>query len=135
LAGTYHLPHPQFRQGVNVRGIENQPTGGFADSEYGKYAMFNMPIGLALWNDVLFVADSMNHAIRIILPTSEVITITGTGSPGYINGFLSESMFHVPQGVYVFGNELIIIDTGNSLIRRIVLPRYDYDEDMGDYHE
>ena len=129
LAGMYRLPFPRLMLGRHLRGVTNYPLGGFADSEYGKYAMFGAPIGLTLWNDVLIVADSLNHAIRAILPTGEVITIAGTGYSGYANGSLHESMFFNPQGVYIFGDELIIVDTGNNLIRRIT----NFNESMRDY--
>jgi len=127
LAGMYRLPYPSFALGRQLRGVANYPLSGFADTEYGKDAMFSAPMGLALWNDILVVADSLNHAIRAILPNGEVLTIAGTGNPGYANGSLQEAMFHIPQGVYVFGNELIIVDTGNNLIRRIA----QYNENAG----
>ena len=122
LAGTYVLP-----QGEGLNEWEQQPIGGFANSyvnhnNYFSGAMFNMPMGLALLDDMLIVADSVNHVIRVIqLSSGEVATI-GTGRiPNYANGFIQEAMFHLPQGVYVFGNNLIIADTGNNNIRKITL--------------
>jgi sugar lactone lactonase YvrE/thiol-disulfide isomerase/thioredoxin len=50
----------------------------------GTQAAFNAPQGLALDDDVLYVADTNNHLIRAIdLTTGQVATIAGTGSQGW----------------------------------------------------
>ncbi|MCI0712316.1 MAG: redoxin domain-containing protein [Chloroflexi bacterium] len=52
---------------------------GFVDGA-ADVAQFNMPQGLALSGDTLFVADTANHAIRAVdLTTGEVTTAAGTG--------------------------------------------------------
>jgi len=53
---------------------------GAADGDFSK-ASFNLPQGLALHEDKLYVADTENHLIRKIdLTTKKVITIAGIGS-------------------------------------------------------
>ncbi len=52
---------------------------GFADGTYDA-AMFDQPQGLAVDGDILYVADTVNHAVRRIdLATQTVSTLTGTG--------------------------------------------------------
>ena len=98
----------------------NVAVGGFLDGDVSE-ALFNRPFGLVFWGDVLFVADSGNHAIRVVVDGSEVITIAGTGYPGYDDGDFAEAMFFHPSGLYVFGDMLLVADTGNNMIRRIDL--------------
>jgi hypothetical protein len=110
LAGSrIVLPHPDW-------GF--LPAGGFQD---GFAARFNQPMGLALWNDILIVADSGNHRIRAVLPTGETITLAGSGYPDYLGGPAHEAALHLPSGVYIVNNTLFIADTGNNAIRRLAI--------------
>ena len=94
------------------------PYGGFAD---GEQAMFTLPVGLALYGDTLIIADSGNHRIRALMYDAQTITIAGTGYPDYINGSGSQAAFHFPRGVHVRGDELFIADSGNNIIRKVLL--------------
>jgi hypothetical protein len=50
----------------------------------GREAAFNNPQGLTLLHDVLYVADTGNHAVRrIVQQSGEVGTVAGTGSIGH----------------------------------------------------
>jgi thiol-disulfide isomerase/thioredoxin len=57
---------------------------GFEDGDF-KTAKFNAPAGLSfLDNDIIYVADTENHAIRKInLKTQQVETVVGNGKQGY----------------------------------------------------
>jgi len=116
LAGTLVFPADTDMNGNGYDDfyIDDEPLGGFADGE--AYAMFNLPMGLALHGETLIVADSANHRIRAVSPDGEVTTLAGTGYPDY-----SPDAFHMPRGVYVRGNELIIADSGNNMIRALPL--------------
>jgi len=103
---------------------DNIPMGGFADGPSDQ-AMFNMPWGLAMWDDILIIADTANHRIRAVLPDGEVVTIAGDGYAGHDDGPLDGATFHLPQGVSIFGNILYISDTGNNVIRMIDLSEID----------
>jgi len=124
LAGIYQLPEEED----DFEPWDMMPLGGFLDGSPNE-AMFNLPVGLALWNDIIFVADSVNHAIRAILPDGWVTTISGSGYPGHVDGAVHEAAFHMPRGVYVLDYDLIIVDTGNNMIRRTLFEEvYDYDD-------
>ena len=55
---------------------------GFADGSYAA-ASFQQPQGMALRDDMLYIADTNNHSIRAIdLIAEQVITIAGSGKQG-----------------------------------------------------
>ena len=70
----------------------------------------------------LFVADTLNHAVRRISPDGIVITIAGNGTPGYSGdgGPATAAQLHDPEDVAVdrTGN-LYIADTSNNVVRKV----------------
>ena len=102
-------------------------VGGFYDAA-GTEALFNRPMGLAFWEGVLFVADSGNHSIRAVVDDG-VMTVAGTGYPGHMDGGFAEAMFFLPSGLYVFGEELLVADTGNNMVRSLDLTAFLDDEE------
>jgi len=78
---------------------------------------FLLPMGLKWHNNLLMVADTGNHLIRAIGRYGQVMTIAGTGSPGTENGLALESEFHFPRAVYNWDERLLIVDSGNNMIR------------------
>ncbi|MCL2400163.1 MAG: hypothetical protein FWC91_10555, partial [Defluviitaleaceae bacterium] len=84
---------------------EEAPVGGFLD---GYDSLFNLPQGLFLLDDMLIVADSANHRIRAVKPSGEVITLAGTGEPGYLNGYANLAQFHFPRDVYVQNDNVYV---------------------------
>ncbi|HWL15015.1 MAG TPA: immunoglobulin domain-containing protein, partial [Opitutus sp.] len=106
-------------------------THGSADG-VGAAARFNWPSGVAVdAHGNVFVADTMNNAIRKITPDGIVSTIagkvglwSGDGSPttawGSADGGGGRARFNTPAGVAVddYGN-LYVADRGNSLLRLI----------------
>jgi len=83
---------------------------------------FNQPTGVTYdkINDKLYVADKMNHCIRLVQFNS-VTTIAGTpGSPGYVNGAATISRLQEPNDVQVYSEDadLYIADAGNHCIRK-----------------
>ncbi len=99
--------------------MDGEPWGDFLDGP-NKTAKFNLPIGLALYNGNLIVADSGNNRIRLVTE-KDVTTIAGTGEPGDADGALLEASFSLPSGVFVLDDILFVADTGNNLIRKLPL--------------
>jgi len=114
LAGT-----PNLYEGEDDFGDDPIMSGGFAN---GAEAWFNLPVGIAVFDDVLIVADSANHMIRAVnLNDGNTVTLAGNGEVGYANGPAEEATFHFPSGVYVRADVLYIADSGNNVIRRMPL--------------
>ncbi len=87
----------------------------------GIYATFNQPYGLSIdLQGRLIVADTLNHIIRVVLPSGMVSTLAGSGSPGLGDGTGTNAMFHYPDGTAVdIGGDVIVVDSGNNCIRLV----------------
>ena len=99
-------------------------TDGYVDGP-GAGARFRWPLGLAVGADgTIYVADSVNNAIRAIAPDAAhtVSTYAGTGSPngGYADGPGSSALFNDPVAVAVAPDGAVLVaDRYNNCIRRI----------------
>ena len=97
-----------------LAGVENQ--SGFADGKAAD-ALFNAPIGVAIFENKIFVADTYNDRIRVI-ENGRVSTISG-GEKGFAdaeNGSLAK--FDTPCGiVFISGEKLLVADAGNKRLR------------------
>ena len=89
----------------------------------GAAASFRFPQGVATDNTNVYVADSLNHAIRqIVISTGVVTTLAGTvGTVGLANGTGVLATFSSPLGLAVSGTDLYVADTRNDTIRKIVI--------------
>ncbi len=71
-------------------------------------------------NDVLYVADRLNHRIRKI-ENGVVTTLAGGGTAGFADGYGTAALFNRPQGLELLANgDLLIADAQNDRIRRWV---------------
>jgi sugar lactone lactonase YvrE len=99
--------------------LAGNPTAGYADG-MGTNALFNGPTSVAV--DAagnVFVADSLNHAIRKITPAGLVTTFAGGPQTGSADGVGTNAQFELPHGVVAdsFGN-VFVADMDGS-IRKI----------------
>ncbi|MDA1231954.1 MAG: thioredoxin-like domain-containing protein, partial [Planctomycetota bacterium] len=104
---------------TTIAGTSEMPRGqslfafGFTDG-VGSRARFQHPLGVAVFEDSLVVADSYNHALRQIeLKTEKVSTAAGTGTAGIS---LDPLLLSEPGGLSVAGSSLYIADTNNHRI-------------------
>lgn len=84
-------------------------------------AQFNAPIGVAVGKDgKVYVADTYNDKIRVILPDGQVQTIAGGNQPGFLDGASNVALFDTPSSVVVNSlGELFVADTRNNAVRKI----------------
>jgi DNA-binding beta-propeller fold protein YncE len=89
-------------------------------------AKLDYPVDLALGDDgTLYVSDVRNHCIRAIDPQGEISTVAGVcGEKGFEGegGAPEQALLNLPFGIEVADGRLIIADTGNSVIRSMLLP-------------
>ena len=118
--------HRVYKVGLNNRIIlvAGNGTAGFSgDLGPASEAALNAPAGVAVdATGNLYIADSGNHRIRMIRAVDqEIVTIAGTGVPGY-GGDMGPSVdatLAFPLGVSVTGDKLYIADTYNHRIREV----------------
>ena len=91
--------------GPAVRATLSQP-GGLAVDAYGN----------------LFIADTLNHAVRKVSSRGTITTIAGNGNPGYSGdgGRAANASLNGPAGVAVDASgNLFIADRNNHVIRKV----------------
>jgi sugar lactone lactonase YvrE len=96
-----------------VAGVENNP--GFQDGDV-KSALFNAPVGVAVFGEKIFVADTYNDKIRVI-ENGRVSTLAGS-SEGFADGAGVQAKFDTPCGIAATaGGKIIVADTNNRRLR------------------
>ncbi|HBN10159.1 MAG TPA: hypothetical protein DD435_16480 [Cyanobacteria bacterium UBA8530] len=111
---------------ITQEGVVSTIAGGimgYAEGN-GTSARFNLPNALAFdKNGNLFVADILNHAIRMIAPTGEVSTFAG-GSQGNTTGTGGQAQFNTSGGI-AFDDQgnLFVVDTSNCRIMKVTPDR------------
>jgi sugar lactone lactonase YvrE len=95
-------------------------ASGFRDGP-AHDAQFDAPVGVAVdTQGSVYVADTYNDRIRVIMPSGEVKTLAGAGQPGYAEGDAGSARFDTPCGIAVMPNGVIVVaDTGNDRLRRV----------------
>lgn len=101
-------------------------TAGYAgDGGPAVEAQLNGPRDLAISANVLYVADTENHAVRAIeLGSGTIRTVAGTGEPGFSGdaGPAASAQLNRPHGVAIDTKGVLYIsDTFNNRIRRLKL--------------
>lgn len=111
---------------ITVTGAER----GFKDGSASQ-ARFAEPSGIAIDGaGKIVVADGANSLIREVDPdlaingsNQAVSTLAGTGVRGLTDGTGNVARFFTPRGLAVSNSSAIIVaDTGNQVLRRILLP-------------
>lgn len=76
------------------------------------------PTGLTFYEGLVYIADSYNHKIKTLDPTTgQVKTLIGTGQPGHADGPFTQAELFEPEGVVADQGRLYIADTNNHLVR------------------
>jgi hypothetical protein len=98
-------------------------TVGATDNVSGSSARFNFPFGITVDNSAnLYVSDTLNQTIRVISSAGAVTTLAGTtGTSGFANGTGTAATFNLPAGIATDGTNLFVADSGNHLIRKVVI--------------
>ncbi len=80
------------------------------------------PLGLAVADGVVYIADSYNHRIKRLDPSDgSVTTLAGTGEAGHRDGAAARASFYEPGGLSVAGQTLFVADTNNHAVRTVDL--------------
>lgn len=90
---------------ITVAGVRD--FEGHADGA-GVSALFKEPMGMAVLNGSLIIADKGNHAIRRITPDGNVTTISGFAG-GKLDASVTDAQFFFPVSVAVSGTSEIAV--------------------------
>lgn len=69
----------------------------------------------------VYVADSLNHAVRKIARDGTVSTLAGNGTAGFADGIGTDARFNQVSGLAISGNALYVADRGNHRVRKVML--------------
>jgi hypothetical protein len=127
-----HLIRKIDSEGVVTRIAGLAPVDGVAQSGYtgdggpATEALINYPVDLDLGDDgTLYFTDVNNHCVRAVSPSGTISTVAGKcGQKGFSGdgGPANEALLSLPFGLEVVQNHLHIADTGNQVIRTVLLP-------------
>jgi DNA-binding beta-propeller fold protein YncE len=92
---------------------------GFVDG-LASLAKFNFPKGIAMDDrGNLYIADTWNNAIRVLMADNRVVTLTGGIMPGNKVGALDKAVFDAPISLDYTNGMLYITDRWNNEIKQI----------------
>ena len=127
-----HLIRKIDTSGIVTRIAGTAPVDGVGQSGYSgdggpaTDALINYPVDLDFGDDgTLYFTDVNNHCVRAISPTGVISTVAGAcGEKGFSGdgGPASEALLTLPFGLEVADGRLHIADTGNQVIRTVLLP-------------
>ena len=90
---------------------------GDRDGE-GHLVRLQHPLGITMKNGALYITDSYNHKIKVIMPVPRSSkTLVGIGSADYVDGSPEMVAFSEPAGLSIAGDKMYIADTNNHAIR------------------
>ena len=108
-----------------INTIAGNGTQGFRDGP-ALQAEFYGPSGIALdASGSLYIADKSNFRIRKLLPSGNVVTVAGSGSPGYSGNGVAASgaAMYFPLGIFIDNStgNAYIADSQNQVVRELTV--------------
>ncbi len=104
------------RPGGRIRTLIGVGLFEFGDRDgSGRAARLQHPLGIAVMDGRIYIADTYNHKIKVLYPSLQRIeTVFGTGRPGADEGMRPQ--FFEPGGLAAAPGHLCIADTNNHRI-------------------
>ncbi len=116
---TSSIREAGFGDGARVETIVGKGLFEFGDMDGdAATARLQHPLGIAVRDGWIYVADSYNNRIKLIDPIKRnVTTLAGSGRKELTDGLLREAAFNEPGGLAWLGGKLYVADTNNHQIR------------------
>jgi NHL repeat/Beta-propeller repeat len=112
------------RQGTITTYAGNGTAGYCGDGGLATQACLNGPEGLVVDNNRnLYLADRLNHRVRLVNPAGIISTIAGDGQNGFNGdgGPATQARIGVPRGLALEGGVLYIANGGSARVRSLTL--------------
>ena len=124
LADTANNRVRKVQPGGNLFTIAgNGNASYFGDGGPALKASVNQPEGVAVDTaGNVYIADTLDHAVRKVTPDGVINTLAGTGTPGYSGdgGPANRARLNGPRAVAAdAAGNVYVADTGNNQVRRI----------------
>ncbi len=124
VADTANNRVRKVQSGGNLSTIAgNGNASYFGDAGLATKGSVNHPEGVAVDTaGNVYIADTLDHAVRMVTPEGVLSTVAGTGNPGYSGdgGPANQASLRNPGGVAVdAGGNVYVADTENNQVRRI----------------
>ena len=108
----------------NINTFAGTGQGGYSgDGGPAVNAQLFHPSGIAIDSKGnVYIADSFNNVIRVVLPSGTIATVAGTGASGYSGdgGVATGAQLNFPTGLAIDASgNLVVADTNNSVIRQL----------------
>ena len=97
----------------------DSPTPGYVNDEHGRNVKswrFNSPMGVIVYQECFFIADTNNDCIRRIRLVGGVFQLTTIAGR---QPHEKDSILKKPMSVCMLGDSIIVADTGNHCIRKL----------------
>ena len=112
--------------GITITTIAGSGSYGFSgDGGLATASSLNNPSDVAVdASGNLFIADSYNNRVRVVLPGGTITTVAGNGELGFSGdgGPATSAELSGPEGVALDASgNLFIADSGNGRIRKVAL--------------
>jgi sugar lactone lactonase YvrE len=93
---------------------------GSGDNPTGSLATFNQPRGLAVDSSGnIYIAATTNNKVRMVKPSTAVVTLAGSGAPGSVDDNALAAQFNLPTGISRDSKgRLFIADRNSHKIRK-----------------
>lgn len=113
---------------ANINSAEVQTLVGSGLFDFGdqsgdfKNTLLQHPLGVAVYKDDIFVADTYNHKIKRLNPTTKKsFDFIGSGSAGLKSESPGKLSLYEPGGLSVYGDWLYVADTNHDRVIRVSL--------------
>jgi sugar lactone lactonase YvrE len=104
----------------NISTLAGTGSAGWADGQ-GTAAVFNLPAGVAAFNQSVYVAEFIGNRVRQISPLGQVRTVAGSGSIGSADGLGTAASFYAIRNLKADAlGTLYAVEFDNHRVRKIL---------------
>lgn len=101
--------------------VGDPSTQGYLDGRLSD-AQLNLPVEVYYNKGNIYFSEAGTHMVRVVDMADEAVKlVAGDGSRGYSNGDRDNAQFDNPVGMVRKGNNILLADSQNDLIRKIDL--------------